>query len=360
MSVSLIIPAAGRSSRFPGMRPKWLLTHPSGCPMVVACIKGMSLKNIDNIYLAVLKDHIDGFATIKSLKSAFKDFGIKSKVTIVVLDRVTQSQPETIAKVIEEESITGPIFIKDVDNYFEIEPTSENCVASYSLTDMSLVHAKNKSYITLDDNGNINNIVEKKVIGAEFCVGGYSFQSSIEFLDTFHEIKKIVGDHSEIYPSHIIFQMIANGSKFTSHRAENYIDWGTLKEWTDYRSKYATIFVDLDGVLVENSSRYFKPLWGKSKGIEDNIFALNRLHKSGKVKIIITTARSSTQKEITKSQLKCNGILYDELIMDLPHAKRIIINDFSKSNPYKSCDAINIQRNENNLRQMLEDSIGIE
>jgi len=42
----------------------------------------------------------------------------------------------------------------------------------------------------------------------------------------------------------------------------------------------------------------------------------------------------------------------------LSHGRRIVINDYAPSNPFKSCDAINIKRNSPDLKQMLEDSIG--
>ena len=41
------------------------------------------------------------------------------------------------------------------------------------------------------------------------------------------------------------------------------------------------------------------------------------------------------------------------LVMGLPHCQRIVINDFARSNPYPSCSAINIPRNENNLKEFL-------
>ena len=32
--MKLLLPIAGRSSRFPNMKPKWLLTHPNGNFMI--------------------------------------------------------------------------------------------------------------------------------------------------------------------------------------------------------------------------------------------------------------------------------------------------------------------------------------
>ena len=48
---SLIIPMAGKSSRFPNMRPKWMLTHPmSNRFMAIESILGLNLNFFDKIY----------------------------------------------------------------------------------------------------------------------------------------------------------------------------------------------------------------------------------------------------------------------------------------------------------------------
>jgi hypothetical protein len=46
--------------------------------------------------------------------------------------------------------------------------------------------------------------------------------------------------------------------------------------------------------------------------------------------------------------------------MGMQHGKRIIVNDYSKSNPYKSCDAINLRRDSQELEDILRDSLGID
>lgn len=40
--MNLIIPAAGKSSRFPGVRPKWMLVHPNGNLMLIEAIRGLN------------------------------------------------------------------------------------------------------------------------------------------------------------------------------------------------------------------------------------------------------------------------------------------------------------------------------
>ena len=52
---NLLIPMAGKSSRFPGMRPKWMLTHPmTNRFMVTEAILGINLDFFDSIYFIFL------------------------------------------------------------------------------------------------------------------------------------------------------------------------------------------------------------------------------------------------------------------------------------------------------------------
>ena len=351
---SLIIPAAGRSSRFSGTKPKWLLTHPEGGLMVTKSLACIDFDSADKIYLAILKEHLENFCSVSGIKKAFKKIGIEDKLEIVVLENQTSSQPETVSKVIELNNIEGSIFVKDVDSYFECNIPWNNSVAVYDLNNMDLAHAKNKSYVTIDDNGIINNIVEKQVISSNFCVGGYGFSSSKDFMKFFSQLDS----DKEFYISHIIFKMILNGNTFSAFSVNNFMDWGTLKEWNRFKSTYSTLFVDIDGTLVKNCSEFFEPQWGSSEPIKENIDKINQMYDSGRTKVILTTARSTKYNRQTKAQLQRIGLRYHQIIYDLYHAKRIIINDYANSNPYKSCDSINIRRDSSDLADMLNDCIG--
>ena len=105
--VSLIIPAAGKSSRFPNMRPKWLLTHPKGNLMVVESILGLDLKNVKKIYLTVLDEHIKKYASLEGIRSAFADAQLLEKLEIISLKSETKNQPETVYKTIKRGNISG-------------------------------------------------------------------------------------------------------------------------------------------------------------------------------------------------------------------------------------------------------------
>lgn len=351
---NLIVPCAGESSRFPNMRPKWLLSHPNGNMMLIEGLKGLKLDNFDYIYIVVLKEHIDKYNCIdginKSMQNLLSIYQKTIEYYIIILDDKTNSQPETVVRAIESFNISGAIYIKDSDSYFfDNNNYIGNAVCTYSLYDMEMSNPKNKSYIYTDDNDIITNIVEKKIIGSEFCVGGYIFSDAKDFVSYYKQLCM----HKNLYVSHIIYSMIINGFKFKQIKVKDFKDWGTLETWNLYKSEYMTLFIDLDGTLVNNSAEYTSPFWGETKAITKNVQKIRQLYDSGKVQIIITTSRKSSHKKITEEQLKRENIPYHNIIFDILHTKRIIINDYAHTNIYPSCDSINIPRNSDILGDLL-------
>jgi CTP:molybdopterin cytidylyltransferase MocA len=112
--VSLIIPAAGKSSRFPNTKPKFLLTNPNGNTMLKDCLKHGDLRNVDTIYITILQEHFEkylssNFDTLDKMMNGYK-------CRFLILKNPTSSQCETIVNTIKFFKLKGPIFIKDVDN----------------------------------------------------------------------------------------------------------------------------------------------------------------------------------------------------------------------------------------------------
>ena len=342
---------AGRSSRFPNMRPKWMLTHPmTNRFMVTESILGLNLDFFDNIWFICLQEHEDKYQFMKGLVSELDEVGLRSKSNIVLLPEQTDSQSETVYTFLSGQELEGFVFIKDSDGFYRCDVEERNQVAYFDLNDMDDINARTKSYIELDVNNVITNIVEKKVVSSTFSSGGYGFADAKEFCKTFEKLQDMDG---ECYISHIIFEMMLSGSTFYGTKTTDFKDWGTLDAWNKYKSQYKCLFVDIDGTLVTNSSIHFPPYVGSGDPLEDNIELLDDLHQQGKVKIILTTSRPERLRQLTLMELQTKGIPYDELIMGLPHCQRVVINDFARSNPYPSCSAINIPRNQNNLKEFL-------
>lgn len=350
---NLIVPMAGKSSRFPNMKPKWMLTHPmKNRFMVIDAISGINLDFFDAIYFICLNEHEIKYGFSKGFHEELEECGIKNKSKILFLDNQTSSQSETVYNAIKLENIEGFIFIKDSDGYYECELVDEeNQIAFFDLNDMDDINARTKSYVEFDINGIVTNIVEKKVISSTFSVGGYGFKDAKEFCKAYEQIEDLDG---ECYISNIIFEMILSGSRFNGLSTTNFKDWGTLDAWNKYKSQYRCLFVDIDGTLVSNSSIHFPPYVGTGEPLNSNISLLRSLYDSGKVKIILTTSRPERLRELTIDEMKRYNIPYDTIIMGLPHCKRIVINDFANSNPYPACESINLPRNSDNLTEFLK------
>ena len=70
---TLIIPCAGKSSRFPNMKPKWMLTHPDGKLMIEKAIDGINTNLFNQIIITILQEHIEKYElSVPSLKEQLK------------------------------------------------------------------------------------------------------------------------------------------------------------------------------------------------------------------------------------------------------------------------------------------------
>lgn len=349
--VTLIVPAAGKSSRFPGMRPKWMLTQPSGLPMVLDSLLGLDMTDVGRIVFVFLAEHVrtHGVALDRLLDRARSLFDCD--IAVVKLAVPTRSQPETVAWAIESAEITGPIFVKDSDNRFVCGSPlpSWNSVAVHDINSLDLIHVANKSFVEFDENGIVSNIVEKRVISQHFCVGGYSFADAARFVSAFRALE----NDENLYVSHVIFKMMLDGELFFKTDTRDYVDWGTAREWHAYRDQFVTLFIDIDGVIVKNSSEFCHPLWGSTPALEKSLAHVNRLHAEGRACVILTTSRPESMRDETIDQLRDLGVRHDQVIFGLPHTRRVIVNDYTTTNPYRSCDAINVVRDSDTLADML-------
>src|SRR5690606_37527041 len=100
-----------------------------------------------------------------------------------------------------------------------------------------------------------------------------------------------LGPMKERYISNVIYDLLLQGQDFESVPVKKYSDWGTIEDWDRYKRTFGTLFIDLDGTLVKNSSAHFPPYIGESEPLRANVDTVIELQRSGKFQIIITTSR---------------------------------------------------------------------
>ena len=384
--VTVVIPAAGKSSRFPNMRPKWMLTNPNGKLMIADCLSGLDLSEVDRVVVGVLKEHVDDHfgSNVDAVKTAVQaglddaKANTKIRLEIVALPEPTRDMIETIEKVIEAAEVSGPVFLKDCDNAFAHKISAKHgnavCVLELNRDNEDDVHnVASKNFVGFECSSAtglnvLNSIVEKKVISNFFGIGGYAFSYTKRFQSVARLVQKCRDIASagkdalfmERSVSDLIWWMMLFGPsqcpgsnadfgepmhKFHAVPCCRYRDWGTLSTWRSYCDSFRTVFVDLDGTLVKNSGQWFGKIWGSTDAIPENVRLLQQWFESGRVHIVMTTSRTEAFREETLTQLKTLHIPYHRIMFGLPHAKRVLINDFAPTNPFPSAIAVNLPRN---------------
>ena len=339
--MEIIIPCAGRSSRFPNLRPKYLLTDYSGKMMIEGAAKNFLGKY--PITIIILEEHNELHNASFLLEEAFGN-----NVKIISIPEVTTGPADTVYRAIKLGGINpdSPFLIKDSDGYYDAELVEGNAVYVCNLNKnpgVSNVHAK--SYTITNEQGIINSVVEKQIVSNNFCAGGYQFESAGRYIEIFDTIKNTV--KGEIFVSNIIDYMISEGDIFVEQEVYNFYDLGTANDWFAYNNR-PSYFIDIDGTVVKNkhpSDLDWEPL-------EDNVKLLLE-EQARDCKLIFTTARSRKYEHVTRAMLNAFGFKHYELIMDLNHSRRVLINDYAKSNPYPSAVAVNIPRDSDTLRDLL-------
>lgn len=336
---SLILPCAGRSTRFPGMRPKWLLTHPDGKLMIEKSIEKLDLGMFDRIVIPILRQHDEDYQAKLILNQVFR-----GRVEVLVLPHPTNGPAETVGVTLRVAGIKDSFVIKDCDNSVTFDWGEEhNFVVSLDVQGHTAIrNLPAKSYLTNNEQGYIIDIVEKRIASNIICLGVYGFQDPSLFLSALPALRN---SESEIYVSHVIAYLIGtNQSAFQSIQAKTFEDWGTFEDWRETQQKHATYICDLDGVIFKNTGQYGKRNWSDPPILlTENINALLAKIRNG-AQVIFMSARSEEFREPLTEALQDIGFREFQLILGCHHAPRILINDFAPTNPYPSAVAINLPR----------------
>jgi hypothetical protein len=113
------------------------------------------------------------------------------------------------------------------------------------------------------------------------------------------------------------------------------------------------LFCDIDGTLIKAQSRYGNYTYNHPPVVlEENVKRILEYHDKG-CQIWFTTARPDEYRDITLDMIRSLGFVNFRLITGLYNARRVLINDYNAYNPYPRAEAINIQRDHDNLKDFL-------
>ena len=337
--MAVIIPCAGRSSRYPGTRPKYLLTLYDGTLMFEKAAKPY----IDNtaVHFVILKEHQEKYNVLETFNRVYNQ---NPNVYIHILEEETAGPAETVYKISSLLDQQEPIFVKDCDSFFDAPLRTDNhvCVADLR-QNLNVTKVASKSFAVANNQNMLTGIIEKSVASNFICVGGYGFSSAEQYNNAFKKLQSIT---DEIFVSHVI-QEILHNDVFEIVDVDHYIDVGTYQEFVDYNQSKPTIFCDLDGTVFYNQSEHFDNHHGNPPTPIPNAvkYLLNK--QTNGCRLIFTTSRKRKFAEVTIQALKECGFEEYDILFDMPHAPRMIINDNSVTNPYPTAIALNVPRDDN-------------
>ena len=340
--MEIIVPAAGLSTRFPGMRPKYTLTDYSGKLMIESAIA--PYVSHCNITIGILEQHhlehsVSQYVSERNHNTQF-----------VILPKVTQGPADTVRQIIETASIDldAPILIRDCDSFFDHEHMQTgNYICVSNVADHAVLKRLGaKSFVNVNEQGVAVAIVEKQIVSNLFCVGGYKFSSARMFVNAYNELAQT---SSEIFVSHVIQHCIQQGEVFNVQHVKNYVDVGTAEEWHAYNDK-SVLFCDIDGtVIVAQSREEFGQI---PTPLVNNCCIIQDLVRQGH-QLIFTTARPRERHDEIYQMLEQLGFENFQLITGLINTKRIVINDYNAANPHPRAIAVNIPRDSDTIGDFL-------
>jgi hypothetical protein len=341
--MEIIVPAAGLSTRFPGMKPKYLLYDYKGDMMLMNALRSYRERGY-RIHIGILKEHQDKYNVIGQIQHEWMD-----NIKYVIIDKPTRGPADTVYQIIKASGLhTDEIFVKDCDSYFDHDFTEGNyvCVSNVSQHEV-LKKLSSKSFTIANNNGIITDIVEKEVVSNTFCVGGYKFQSAMTYKTAFESLST----EREVFVSDVIGRCISWQTIFTEKHVTNYVDVGTSKDWFEHNDK-PVIFCDIDGTIIKAQSRLDLEAHKPYETLVNNVNRLLELQSQG-AQFIFVTARETQYRAETREMLYELGFKSFTLLEGLQNSRRILINDYNNANPYPRAEAINIKRDSDNLSDFL-------
>lgn len=182
--MNFVIPMAGRGQRFvdAGYTQPKMLIKAKGKTLLEWSVDSLPLHLCTNLIFIGLEEHKEQFAIDQFI---ITKYGEICNVQQVYLNEVTRGQAETVLKAEKHINPEVPLVIFNIDTAF----TSRTLAEKLLRNDVDGVLGSFKSdeprfsYASVNDNGIINNVVEKEVISKHALTGLYHFRNPLDFIN---------------------------------------------------------------------------------------------------------------------------------------------------------------------------------
>lgn len=211
-----VIPAAGKGSRFieAGFQKPKPLIELHGIPLIAWVIANFSYNKNDSINIVVRKNEFNTLYLEKYLTA------LPIKPKFIFLEEVTDGAARTVFYATKNLNLDQPMIVANSDQY--VSENLNNYIEHASSTDsdgciLTMKASSNKwSYISVDSNDLIEQVVEKQQISNEATVGVYSWRRVDQFISSFEQM--IAADdrvNGEFYLAPTYNYLIKEGKKIS-------------------------------------------------------------------------------------------------------------------------------------------------
>ena len=194
--------------------------------------------DIEDLTFVVLKQHIEEFQIDKIIKKYFPNAKIN------VIPKLLNGAVLTCMEGIKDINDDNPIIFNDCDHIFLASDFYNYCrQGNFNDLDGALLTFKSAdpkySYLQMDENNNVIQTVEKKVISDNAICGAYYFKNKKLFLESAQKYLENC-NYSEYYVSGVYNIMANQGMKIANFTCDEHIPFGTPDEY--YEAEKNDIF----------------------------------------------------------------------------------------------------------------------
>lgn len=345
--MNIVIPMAGLGTRFKEegfFTPKPLI-EVNGKSLIEHSVESLGF---DCNYIFITRDYGEFNSVLSQKLKKLKPNSIEIKI-----DKPTTGSVETCLAAESLINNDEDLIITNCDQRLEWNQHKFMDFVLTSNCDGVVVTHNSKnpkhSYAVVDKNDYVLSMHEKNPVSNNALVGVHYWARGKDFVSSAHNLLKDFSKN-EYYVSETYNYLIQNGKRIGIYKidANEYISLGTPYDLNVYTGKVKefftnkpkTIFCDIDGTILKHAHRYSDLKDGQEllAGVLDKF---NEWDSQG-FRIILTTARKESAREMTEKLLKSFGICWDILLMGIGGGVRILINDkLTESSPDRAI-AVNV------------------
>lgn len=170
-------------------------------------------------------------------------------VEFCLLDTPTSGPAESAYLTIQSMNVQGEVFVRDSHNYIKLaKPVKGNCIAGVDLTKFNgtIENLRSKSFIVLNEQKQVLDIVEKSLRSDVISVGLYGFRNTKDFIKVYERLNDPRYPVGKLYLSHIISYLIG----YYNHVFYG-IEVAAYEDWSRAGKVKRLLMVDLDGTLFD-------------------------------------------------------------------------------------------------------------